>query len=89
MAEITSITWTYQELVEMLIKAANIHEGTWMPQIQFGLAAGNFGPSPPDVVPGAAVLIQKIGIQRAPEPIPPGLNLAVDAAKVNPRKEPK
>lgn len=84
MAEPTQFALTHKELIELIIKSSNIHEGRWMLSVTFGFAPGNFGPSPDQLNPGTVVAISQIGIQRElPEMlIPPGL--MVDAAIVNP-----
>lgn len=84
MAEPTQFALTHKELVELIIKSANIHEGRWMLSVTFGFAPGNFGPSQEQLSPGTVVAINQIGIQRELQdmPIPPGL--VVDAAVVNP-----
>jgi hypothetical protein len=82
MPEISSYTFKHKELLEMLIKKAGVHEGNWMLQMTFGFSAGNVGPSPEDLSPGAFVAVASVGIQVAPPDAPPGLTL--DAAKVNP-----
>lgn len=84
MAEPTQFALTHKELVELIIKNSNIHEGRWMLSVTFGFAPGNFGLSPEQLNPGTVVAISQIGIQRElPEMlIPPGL--MVDAAIVNP-----
>ncbi len=81
MPEINQYTFSHRELTELMIKASNIREGKWLLAINFGLAAGNFGPNENDISPGAVVAITSIGLQRAQEVSPPAL--VVDAAKVN------
>jgi len=86
MPETSVYTFTHAELIELLIKAAKVHEGLWMLNIHLGIGQGNFGPTPDEQYPGIAVGVAKIGIQRAVgENIPK--HLMVDATKVNP--EPK
>ena len=88
MAETNAITFEFKEVVESLIKKQGIHEGHWGIYFEFGLSAGNGGPSASELRPVAILSIQKIGIQRVLEPT----NLSVNAATVNPlkaaRKEP-
>lgn len=76
-------SFTHRELLELLIKASNVHEGTWMLQMNFGFSAGNFGPNDESVLPGAVSVVNHVGITRAPDNAPKGL--VADAAKVNPR----
>ena len=79
----------YSEVIEALIKKAELHEGKWQLIVSFGLAAANMGPSPAEMVPGAAVAVTSIGLTRAVAESP--ASLVVDAAVVNPAdgKEPK
>lgn len=87
MAEASQFIFTHKELVEMLIKKADIHEGKWMLLVNFGFAAINGGPSPDQIVPTALAAIQSIGIQKAPGEAPP--SLVADAAEVNPGEQGK
>jgi hypothetical protein len=83
MAEVRSYTLEYPELVEILIKKLDLHEGLWGIYLEFGFGAANM-PTAPDgkaFVPGAVSLVNKIGIQRFESPN----NLTVDAAVVNPK----
>jgi hypothetical protein len=82
MAEASQFTFTHKELVEALIKKADLHEGRWMLLVNFGFAAINGGPSPDQISPTAMSVIQSIGIQKAPDDAPP--SLLADAAIVNP-----
>lgn len=82
MPEVDQYTFKYSELIEALIKSADLHEGKWQLVMTFGLAAVNLGPSPMEVVPGAAVAVTNLGLQRAKEDSPP--SLVVDASVVNP-----
>lgn len=86
MGEPQIITFEYKELVTTLIKHQGIHEGLWSVTIQVGLQTGNIqaGPSETDMVPGIAIPLLKIGIQKQDKPNP----LTVDAAKVNPPSKP-
>jgi hypothetical protein len=87
MAEASQFTFTHKELVEALIKKADLHEGKWMLLVNFGFAAINGGPSADQMVPAAVATIQNIGIQRAPVDAPP--SLVADATEVNPGVAPK
>jgi len=80
MAEATQIIYKHQELVTLMLKDQNIHDGIWMLAISFGFTVGNVGSSEADVNPAAIVPIGGIGLQRAPQMGP----LCVDAALVNP-----
>jgi len=82
MPEASQFAFSHKEIVELLIKKADLHEGQWMLQIVFGFAAINGGPTPEQISPTAMVQVQTIGLQKAPADAPPALVL--DAAEVNP-----
>ena len=82
MPEISTYDFNYQEVLEALVKQAGIHEGQWQIIMHFGFSGANMGPSNMDMVPGAAVAVTKISLQRATEKSPKALT--IDAAKVNP-----
>lgn len=69
----------------MLLKQAGLHEGRWQLVVNFGFGASNLQVGPNEVLPGATVIVNKVGLQRAtadsPEP------LVVDAAVVNPAQK--
>jgi hypothetical protein len=84
MPEATQITFTHQELVELLVKKSGVHEGFW--GISFEVGMGAAPPVTPASIPGAKivpafmVLINKVGIMRFEQPNP----MTVDASQVNP-----
>jgi hypothetical protein len=82
MPEIDQYTFTNKELLELLIKKADVHEGTWMLVANFGITPGNMGPSPDQFAPGVAVVISKMGIARVKGDSPEAVSM--DAAVVNP-----
>jgi hypothetical protein len=82
MPDVEQYVFKYSEVIEALIKQANLHEGKWQLLMNFGLSAANIGPSPEEVVPGAAVGVLGIGLARAKPDSPPGL--VGDAATINP-----
>ena len=75
----------FKEVVEALVKQQGIHEGEWAIYFEYGLQAGNFGPSDSDLRPGALVPIIKMGLLRTEQKS----NLSVDAAVVNPKSTKK
>jgi len=83
MPEATEISFSHREIVEMLIKKQDIHEGIWGLSLRFNWSATNVGPSPTEVYPAAVVSIVQIGLHRFDKES----NIAVDAAKVNPRPQ--
>ena len=82
MPEANQFIFSHKELVEMMIKKADLHEGKWMLLVNFGLGAINGGPSADQIIPTAVAGVQAVGIQRAQPDSPP--NLTADAAEVNP-----
>lgn len=96
MAEASMYKFSYQEVVEALIKQQGIHEGLWSLYVEFGIAAANMNMAlqvkgqaitPPtetdDLTPAAIVPIVSIGIIRAEKQN----RLTVDAAEVNPKPQ--
>jgi hypothetical protein len=81
MPEATQYAISNRELLEMLIKSAGVREGRWMLMLTFGLSAGNFGPDEGNIMPGAVVVVQSVGIQRAPPEAPAAL--VIDAAEIS------
>lgn len=89
MPEINQYTLTHRELLELLIKHNNVHEGKWSLLVQLAMSAGMFGPTTDQTFPGVAVTFNQIGIQRASagsgtDPQKPGV-IILDAAAVNPK----
>jgi alcohol dehydrogenase class IV len=82
MAEIVDYLFSYQEVVEALIKHQGIHEGLWSLRVEFALGAANVHTTPggAEMVPAAIIPLQSIGLQRSASLN----NLTVDAAIVNP-----
>lgn len=88
MPEIDELSLSHKELLELLIKHSNVHEGIWSLAISFGIGVGNFGPDRSNIYPGATVTVNQIGIKRVPHGEPadaPGA-VTADAAAVNPKK---
>jgi hypothetical protein len=87
MAEINQYSVSLRELIELIIKANNVHEGLWSLSVGFGIGIGTFGQTPDQLFPGASVTVSNVGIQRHPPGAPttgPGV-IVVDAAQVNPK----
>ncbi len=82
MPEANQYMFKYQEVLEALVKKAGLHEGKWQLIMSFGLAAANMGPNEKEIVPGAAIAVTGIGIQKAEATSP--IALTVDAAIANP-----
>lgn len=81
MAESTQIVFKHKEVVEALLKHHGLHEGIWGLYIRFGLQAVNIGITENDLMPAAVVPLMEIGLQKFENEN----NIAVDAAKVNPK----
>jgi hypothetical protein len=83
MAEVGNIIFSYKEVVTALLKAQDIHEGFWALFVRFGLNAANVGPNENEIRPTAILTIAEIGLQKAEKES----NIAVDAAKMNPKPD--
>jgi hypothetical protein len=82
MPEANQYLFPHKELLELLIKKADVHEGKWILMANLGFSPGNFGPTPDQMSPGAAMVVMQMGFQRAPPDTPP--EMVMDAAVVNP-----
>lgn len=85
MPEINQYQFKYNEVIEALIKQAGLHEGRWQLIMHFSLTGANMGPSESEIVPGAALAVTAIGLQKAPPNAP--ASLTMDASVVNPRSD--
>ena len=85
MPEVSQINLSYKELIELIIKHSDIHEGKWSLSLGFQIGVGLYGPAPDQMSLGAMIGVNQIGIQRVQEgaPQPPGA-IWVDAKEVNP-----
>ncbi len=81
MPEPGQIIFSYKEIAETLIKAQGLHEGIWGLFIKFGLNAANIGENDAALRPAAIIPVLEIGLQKMDKES----NIAVDAAKVNPK----
>lgn len=88
MPEINEMSLNHDELLKLLIKYNEVHEGIWGLSFAFGIGVGNFGPDPKNIFPGATVTVNQIGIKRVPhgESLDSPGTVAADAAIVNPKK---
>lgn len=80
MPEVSQYDFSHQELLTILVREAGVKTGKWTLVMNFGFTAGNYGPNPDEVVPGAFTAVTKVGIAKANEGSPE--NLVVDAAEV-------
>ena len=74
-------SFTHKELLGLLIKASNVHEGEWQLQLTFSFTAGNFGPDEESMMPGSVAVVNQVSITRAKPESPK--SLVLDASKVN------
>jgi hypothetical protein len=56
MPEVNQYLFNHKELLELMIKKADVHEGKWIVMANLGFSPGNFGPSPDQMSPGEANL---------------------------------
>ncbi len=82
MPEINQYLLNNKELLELIIKHSGFHEGKWMLLASYGIAPGNYGPTPDETGPGIAFAFTKVGIQRAGTDTPEKMML--DASNINP-----
>jgi hypothetical protein len=85
MPESKNYTFSFQELVELMVKSLELHEGLWGLYVEYNLGAANIpvNPANPDmkvIAPASFAMVKSIGLQRFDSPN----NLTVDAAIVNP-----
>jgi hypothetical protein len=64
MADPTQYTFSYEEVVEALIRKQGLSEGRWGFYVEFGIQGANGGLNPDQIVPLAIVPVLRIGLQR-------------------------
>lgn len=69
-----------KELAVLLVRHNGIHQGLYDVSVEFQIGVGSVGPSPSDVLPGAMIGVNRIGLAKAPQEGPN----TIDAAKENP-----
>ena len=84
MAEIKQISYTNKEILILMIKDQNIHEGHWVLGAGFAFGAMSMGQSADgaDASPTAIATLSGLGIERIPESVP----FSVDASIENPKQ---
>ncbi|MCB0538422.1 MAG: hypothetical protein KDE33_12950 [Bacteroidetes bacterium] len=82
MVDIAKYEYSNNELLLLMLKDQNIHEGHWVLTVTFSFGALNFGKSPDGVgaLPSGITSVNGIGLERVQEAVP----FSVDAARVNP-----
>lgn len=71
-----------KDVVAIIIKTRKIHEGHYVPAIEFNFGAGMDGPSEEDIVPTMRIGIKSFNISRIDTPTP----FSVDASIANPKR---
>jgi hypothetical protein len=86
MAEATQYSVSLRDMVELIIKSSDVHEGKWGITVGLQMGPGNFGATPDQSFPGASIAVINFGIQRVTPgtPVLPGA-IVVDAAEINPK----
>jgi len=79
MGEITSLTFTFQEIARLLIREQGITEGHWLIGINFSHTGINMSLDNRPTLPSIITQMTGLVLTRVPEPTP----LSVDAAAVN------
>ena len=88
MADPTQYSFSFAEVMQLLLKSANVHEGRWVIGIEFNVLVGPMGVKPDEAYPGAMIAANKIIISAAGDaPTPP--NLTFDATELNPASKSK
>lgn len=83
MADATQYVMKLEEVISLIIKNLDIHDGKWGLLLGYQIGVGAFGATPDQQFPGASVAIGNLGIQRL-EPGAMMVGPIVDAAEVNP-----
>lgn len=86
-ADMNDNALSMKEVVTLIIKARKIHEGHYVPAIEFNFGAGMDGSSEEDIVPTMRIGIRSFNISQIDDPTP----FSVDASIANPKriKKPK
>jgi len=77
----SSISYTLQQIGEMLIKQEGIHKGLYNVICEFQIGVGGVGPNPESLTPGVSVGVASIGIMKVDTAGP----LTINAADLNPK----
>ena len=87
MPEANQYLFSNRELLELLIKQADVHDGRWALMLNFTIGTGLSLQSPDLLAPGMSMIVSQVGIQKAQLGLPD--EASVDAATVNPRASKK
>lgn len=89
MSEPTRYSFELREVAEALVKKQKLQKGKWTIGFEFGLGAGNFGPTPESSKPSAIIQITKVHLVAHPSD-GPALEFTIDAeAKAEAQPQPK
>jgi len=69
------------ELLDLLIRHFNLHEGNFVLSVDFQVAVGAIGPTPENILPGMMIGVAGVGVVAVDSPGPNTLN----ASECNPR----
>lgn len=83
MAEIKQISYNIKDLLVLMLKDQEIHEGNWIFGATYSFTAMNIGQSPDgtDASPASVAAITSLHLERVADPLP----FSVNAAEVNPK----
>lgn len=84
MAAPTQFSFTWAEIAELMVKKLDLHEGLWMPGIEYGLNVGVVGSSQEEAGPGLMAIATKLQLTKVEAGIGGPEHMVVDAAKINP-----
>lgn len=84
MPDITRYDYSKKDLLILMLKDREIHEGNWVLGVKFNFTAMNIGqlPDGSDASPAGVVAVENLCLERTPEPLP----FSVNAAVANPQK---
>ncbi len=83
MAEIKQIAYSNKDVLILMLKDQEVHEGHWILGSNFSFGAATMGqlPDGSDASPTAIVTLSGFNIERVLEPLP----FSLDASEVNPK----
>lgn len=88
MSNSADITLDFKEIITLIIKDKNIHEGLFVPAMELTFGAGADKNDAGTITPTVKIGIKSIGIQKVDENQSDN-EMAVDASLVNPKRKKK
>lgn len=82
MSDETKISFSYEEVIQALLRAKGVSEGIWSISFEFALGATQIGPNDKELRPCAIVPVVSIGLARSEKLT----NLSVDASTISSTK---